>query len=179
MDLHTAARRMACCRWVEEQLFEVMGAWLRDVDEPEVKRYLAVQSERHGWHAQLWLDRQPAVEDFVLPAPSDAAARIAAALREAAGTGATIDKLTVVTRVLLGPLVAEYRAYLAAIDERLDGPTARVLTLVLRDETEALVEGERLLESLLTTPESVARAAALQTRLEALLVSEGGLFGPP
>jgi len=179
MEIHEATRRMSHYRWLEEQLFEVMGAWAATTPEPAVKRYFATQCHRHAWHAGLWQDRLPVLpgadagadtDGLASSVPADLTALVEA-LASPLGPDSTIERLAGVCRVVLPRLVAAYHAHLVSTDERIDGPTHRVLTLALRDEEAAWKEGELALQTLLHTPDDVGRAAVHQARLEGLLVS--------
>jgi hypothetical protein len=69
-------------------------------------------------------------------------------------------------RVALPRLVASYVHHESAASRVSERPTLRALRLVLRDETEALVAGEALVQGLLGTPEAVEVAARTVARLE-------------
>jgi hypothetical protein len=125
---------------LEDLLFETLGAWARSVTEPPVKRLLATWCHRHAWHAELWRARLPHI-----PArtdgpdhTADVAAWIAPLERvlsdpETATT--TTAKLAVMADSLLTAMQSAIDEHRAAIDERLDGPTARILDLVNADLT--------------------------------------------
>ncbi|HEY8093611.1 MAG TPA: hypothetical protein VID93_07495, partial [Acidimicrobiales bacterium] len=57
-------------------------------------------------------------------------------------------------------------------------PTIRSLRFILQDEYDGWRDGEMMIQSLLDTPEQVARAAARQAHLEDLIVAAGGITGP-
>ena len=44
LSLEQSARRMGAYRWIEERMFEALGAWSVSVPEPEVKVSLAGES---------------------------------------------------------------------------------------------------------------------------------------
>jgi hypothetical protein len=127
-------------RWIalEELLFETLGAWARSVTEPAVKRLLATWCHRHAWHGELWRARLP-----FIPArtdgpdhTADVAAWIAPLQRvltdpDLATT--TTAKLAIVADPVLAALQSALDEHRAALDERLDGPTARILELVGAD----------------------------------------------
>jgi hypothetical protein len=54
----------------------------------------------------------------------------------------------------------------------------RSLRFILQDEFDDWREGEMLLQSLITSPEEVERAANRQRELEQLIVAAGGITGP-
>jgi hypothetical protein len=125
------ARRVR--RWiaVEELLFETLGRWARTLPGPAERRTLATWCHRHAWHAELWRERMPAVDGTT--DEDDVDAWLAPLRKALAGVGSTADALA----VLAGPVVQALKGALAehrdAIDPLLDGPTARVLTLVGAD----------------------------------------------
>lgn len=129
-------------RWIalEDLLFETFGAWARAVPEPPVKRLLATWCHRHAWHGELWRARLPNIpaRDDGPDHTADVAEWIAPLRRvltdpEVATT--TTAKLAIVTDPVLAALESALAEHRAAIDERLDGPTARILDLVGRDLT--------------------------------------------
>jgi hypothetical protein len=127
-------------RWfaLEELLFETLGAWARSVPEPAVKRVLATWCHRHAWHAELWRARLPCI-----PArtdgpdhTADVAAWIAPLQRVLADpelATTTSAKLAIVADPVLDAMQSALDEHRAAIDDRLDGPTARILDLVGTD----------------------------------------------
>lgn len=129
-------------RWIaiEDLLFTTLGRWAVDVPEPAVKRALATWCHRHAWHASLWRERRPTHDgagrpdvvendgdDWLTPLRSTLSAD------GVIDRAATADKLAAIVEVLLPALDDAAADHAAAIDERLDGPTARVLTLVATD----------------------------------------------
>jgi hypothetical protein len=181
LSLEESARIVGGYSWLELRLFETLGGWVPSVPEVEVKLRLHSDAPKHAWHAQLWRDLLPrdgelAAEGITVP-PSPGAEAFVDALAAAADPGQSVEKLVGVYRVALPRQVATYRAHRARISPVSDGPVARALELVLRDEVADWQEGEMLLQSLLTSDEAARRAAAHQGRLESLLAGEG-LSGP-
>lgn len=178
LTLLETARRLSAYRWIEERTFETLGAWAALVPERDVQRCLAVHAPKHAWHAELWGDRMPraaAVDaDVLAHGPSDAATALFDAICAAPGEGQTVDKLVGVYRVLLPRKIAAYRDHLQMASAVADGALIRSLRHAVADELDDWQEGERLLQALLTTPESVKRAAARQAHFESLIV--GGLM---
>jgi hypothetical protein len=41
--------------------FERLGRWVVDEPDPRRQRWFATACHRLGWHAELWIDRRPAV----------------------------------------------------------------------------------------------------------------------
>jgi hypothetical protein len=88
---------------------------------------------------------------------------------DGAGT-TTVERLAPLVRVVLPRLVVAYDERLAAVSPVQDGALRRTLRLVLTDLADDRRDGERLLQSMLGSGDHVARAAAHQARVEALLV---------
>ena len=111
------------------------------------------------------------------PANDEVAALLEAVIAPEAADQ-TIEKLTGVFRVLLPRKIAAYTYHLNATSSITDAPTQRSLKFILQDELDDWREGEMLLQSLITTPEAAARAAARAAELEAIAVAAGGIAGP-
>ena len=141
-------------RWIalEDLLFETLGGWARAVPEPPVKRLLATWCHRHAWHAELWRARLPHI-----PArtdgpdhTADVAAWIAPLQRVLSDPGTattTAAKLAVIADSLLAAMQSALDEHRAKIDDRLDGPTSRILDLVGTD----LAAERRALDAAITT----------------------------
>jgi hypothetical protein len=179
IGIEETARLAGLYRWCELQLFEVTGRRAVTVPEPAVKRVLGAHSSLHAWHADLWADRLPELHetgpDRLTRPVDDALAQFAAAVAAPDGGGSTIGTLVGVYRVFVPHVATAYRRHLGAVDGQTDAPTARTLTLVLRDLDEQWHEGEALLQSLLRTPAEVARAATRLAELESAWVGSQGL----
>jgi hypothetical protein len=165
--------------WLEERLFETLGAWVPSVAEPEVKLHVAADSHHHAWHASLWRPLLPALaemdgEQFVAPRGPGVGALVTALQPSASPT--TIDKVVGLYRVVLPRLVTRYQRHLATASSVTDGPTIRALQLVVADELADWRRGEALVQGLLMSPEAVRSASEAQARLETLLI-EGGCDG--
>jgi hypothetical protein len=150
-SIEQAGRRVGAHAWVAARLFEVTGRWSTTVDDPRARVRLGVASRRYGWHAELWHGLLPAVphlgvDDLVAP-PDDLAPLLAeideldtADLgdrgddRTTAGDGdADTEKLTSLAGRVLPAVVDDLERHLAVTTPVTDGPTIRVLTLVLAD----------------------------------------------
>jgi hypothetical protein len=171
-DLASLARRAGEERWLSTRVFEIAGAWIATTPEHAAKGVFATLSAQHAWHAQLWHDRIPAIADITpdavtAPANDETATFIAALARP----DETVERLVGMARVLLPYLATTHAVQREAIDATLDGPTARVLDLVLRDEVDEWRRAEMVLRSSVDSAAAVGRAAAHQARLEEMLLS--------
>lgn len=178
LGIRATATRIGHYRWIEQRLFEMLGAWATSVPEASVALRLGVHCHLHAQHADLWLDRLPALRDVtpeqVTVASDGAVADVVAAV--AASTD-TVERLVGVYRVLVPHLAAAYRDHLDHTNSLTDGPTARVLTLALRDLDDEVAEGEALISGSVRTADDAQRADAHRSRLEQQLASTAGLVG--
>jgi hypothetical protein len=117
---------------LEGLLFEHVGAWTADVDDPWVAAELAEWSRNHAWHVELWTQRFPDVPGLDQDA---ATAEARGALADSlAGLGEP-DARARLTAALAGLTMLEALCEDARhhVDRATDAPTARVLELVLAD----------------------------------------------
>ncbi len=178
LTLAHAAERFGAYRWVERRLFELTGAWAAQAAPPDARIHLDVVSGQHGWHAELWADRLPALDG----ADHDALTRPAGPilrplLDELARQQDTVARLAGLYRVVVPRLIVTYDRHLRRATAAADAPAVRALRLVRRDEVEAWQAGEALVEQLLVRPEDAAAAAGVQARLEATAVAAWGGSG--
>ena len=125
------AQRCAQYGDASRRLSELLGEWARTDTHPAAAAMFAAHCHHLTWHVSLFADRMPSVPATTPPAEPDAA--LDAALTAAATASTTAARLTAVYEVAFGLLIDAYEHHLAEIDPRVDGPTARVLTLALRD----------------------------------------------
>jgi hypothetical protein len=180
-SVEETARRVGNYKWTEMKLFEALGGWVATVPELDVKMRLGTHCYHHAWHADLWHKRLPELremkpERLTVPA-NDAMERFIEAMTEPEAPELTIEKLVGVYRVLIPRFIAAYTYHRNNTSEITDAPTIRSINFILQDEFDDWRDGEMLLQSLITTPEHVDRAAAHQARLEALMVEAGGITG--
>ncbi len=180
-DVAETARRVGNYKWTEMKLFEALGGWIATVPELDIKMRLGTHCYHHAWHAELWHKRLPELremkpERLTVPA-NDAMAEFITAMTEPEDADLTIEKLVGVYRVLIPRFVAAYTYHLNNTSEITDAPTIRSLKFALQDEFDDWRDGELMLQSLITTPDHVARAAAHQSKLEAIMVRAGGITG--
>ena len=171
------ARRVGHYAWAELRMFEILGGWVQQVPELEVKLQLGTQSYHHAWHAELWRKRLPELADvepdaLVVPAKPEFAAFFNA-LREADGRDRTVEKLVGVYRVTIPRMVAIYSSHLDQTTKVAEAPTIRVLKLVLADAMDDWRAGELLIHTLMATVDDARRANEHQARLEGLLIGTG------
>jgi hypothetical protein len=134
VDLHVLGQLAGGARALELMLFEVVGGWVADAEPAALRPLLATSAHHHAWHAQLWAGRSPTVPGIDLDDTTAAGRarlqRLETLLRGLTGTDERIG-------TTFGVVVPRYAAWCAslraAIDERLDPSTARVLDLVGRD----------------------------------------------
>jgi hypothetical protein len=181
-DVSETARRVGNYKWTETKLFEALGGWVATVPELDIKLRLGTHCYHHAWHAELWHKRLPELremkpERLTVPA-NDKMVEFIAAMTEPEDAGLTIEKLVGVYRVLIPRFVAAYTYHMNNTSEITDAPTIRSLKFALQDEFDDWRDGEMMLQSLITTPDHVARAAAHQAKLEAIMVEAGGITGP-
>lgn len=122
-----AARRIAGHAALERQLFEVVGQWSIDEPDADSARVFAVLSRHHGWRSLLWAQLQPVLHDV------PAAGRFVELAPSAPDRLSSLD-------AALGRLLERYREHQAGCTEVADGPTSRVLRIVIADTEADLAE---------------------------------------
>jgi len=180
-SVEESARRVGIYKWIEMRLFETLGGWVATVPELDVKLVLGRHCYHHAWHAELWDKRLPELREMnttrlAVPA-NEAMAEFMESIREPEAPDLTIEKLVGVYRVLIPRFIAAYTYHRNNTSEITDAPTIRSINFILQDEFDDWRDGEMLLQSLITTPKHVERAAVHQARLEALMVEAGGITG--
>ncbi|MGA2838040.1 MAG: hypothetical protein ABSF84_15715 [Acidimicrobiales bacterium] len=185
-------------RWIETSLYALLGGWVADMPIAGVQVHLDEQSMRHAWHAELWGDRLPVLsgaDPDAVTRPSAATAAVFAALDGVepvvAGPGSTwppadrevpprpgaLPRLAALYRVVLPRLVTSYTRHLRVVAPVADGPLRRSLRLVLNDEVEDWLAGERMVQRLVTRPHDVDAVHEFQQRLESVAVAAGAHSG--
>lgn len=130
--------RVIAYRALDLALFEIVGGWITSGGSGLVRARAAAWSQHHAWHAELWAGRlplTPLLDDAARPVPGESSdgdrhAVLASLLDSATAEG---DRIAVYAHGVLAALDDALEAHRVAIDPALDGPTARVLDLVLAD----------------------------------------------
>ena len=198
LSLANAATLVGEYRWIENALYGLLGEWVTDMPIPGVQVHLDAQSLRHAWHAELWGDRLPVLTgtdpaDMTVPsAPTVALFAVLTGIPvPTVGPGSTwppaadeppnppgaLPRLAGLYRVVLPRLVTSYERHRRATSPATDAPTARALSLVLNDEVDDWMAGERLVQRLMTRPHDVAAVHEFLLRLESAVVGAGARSG--
>lgn len=136
-------RRARRFRDLERRLFEVMGGWVPDTSDTEIKLRLRAQSFQHAWHADLWANLLPAAEEDGERAAGGG--RLEEAVEAMAEAPDTAARLECAYRVVLPELVATYTSFRDHASSAADGPLVRALSLMLADDRQACEIGLRLM----------------------------------
>ena len=178
--LGLAARLGAYC-WAEQRLFALLGGWVTEIPEPDVKLAVAEHADHAAWRAQRWYELLPTAPpgaDALVVAPPGVAVAVDGAAALAAGPDRTLEKLAVAYRVLLPRLAGALRAHLDWSPAVSEPAVGRVLAIALDDVTVDWAAGERLVQALAGGSEALGRVAAAQAGGEAPMAAAGGLLGP-
>lgn len=133
---------------------------------------LADHAEHFAWHASLWRGRIPTVDE-IEPELTATTESLAA---EIAAPGSLAVCLAGVYSGAAAALADAIESAASRTDPRLDGPTARVLSLIGRDLGIDLVAGGALVAALLAAaPEDQAAADAHVAAMHQLVVSALGV----
>ena len=177
-----AARLGAYC-WAEQQLFALLGGWIAEIPEPDVKLAVAEHADHAAWRAQRWYELLPGAPpgpDALVVAPAGVDARRWPTARQvASGPDRTVEKLAVAYRVLLPRLAAALRAHLdwAARGVRARGPPpAGALRSTISRPTGW--PGSGSCRRSRSTTEALGRLAAGPSSVERALAAAGGIVGP-
>jgi hypothetical protein len=177
LTLDASGRRFGSYVWAERRLFEVLGAWSGDTDDPAARPMLAANAAHHAWRATVLADRLPRARGLDVGgwvgAPNEAVAE-ALAVMARPGPSETTARLVGVYRVVVPALVEAFGRHLDLLTEIADAPSIRWLWLVLADELDDLGRGEALLAGRdVATP----AVGAHRERLAGLLTGGGGIAG--
>jgi len=174
-----SARLLRHYRYAVERMMRVMGGWLALTPEVSAKLLMG----RHVWdnaqHADALGRRLPELRARAqesTPA-NEGVVAFMDALESPETPERTVERLVGLYRVLKPHVLAAYETHLHDANAVYEPPTRRILARCAEDERRHIAAGERVLAHLTPTPESRARAAAWQTRLESLLAAAGGVTG--
>lgn len=172
------ARRVRLFAAIEKRQSELLEQWAGIVSEPHLQTTLARHARHAAWHADLWTKH---IADGASPNGSTTDADVTAlldAVARPAGEGEAVEFLTGIYRVLIPRKIAAYTYYQRAIGTQDSDADWRWIDFILKDELDAIRDGELSLQTLLVDDEGVKRSAGRRAELESLLVQSGGLIGP-
>jgi hypothetical protein len=179
LDIETSAQRAGVHRWIEQRLFEILGRWSGEIPVAEARGLLGAQSYHHAWHAELWRACLPTLPhldpEAVTAPPSPALATVMDEVADGAGAHDGLCRLVGVYRVVVPRLAAAYAGRHAGTSAVSDGPVLRALELIRPDLARDGEAGERLVQSLVETPDDARRAGERQGWLEGRLIEAGGI----
>lgn len=135
LTIHDVAGRAAGWRALDLVLFEVCGRWTADADDGAVAALWAAVSNHHAWHAELWAQRFPTIPGLDLEradVEASTGSTLCALRTSLAGATSTGERLALLAAALAAHGDDLHDAT-ARVDERLDAPTHRTLTLVIAD----------------------------------------------
>lgn len=173
LGLEDQGRLVGAYRWIELQMFEVLGSWVGREHSDEACLLFDLHSQQHAWHAQVLADRLPvswSSDRYESCAPGPGVQRAIQLVGAAEGT---LLRLVGAGRFVLARLVAGYTLHIQRAAVPSDAPVLRVMRLVLRDELESWQATEIMLQSLLSSPEEAAAAAGHLRSLEEPVAGEG------
>lgn len=181
-----AARLGAYC-WVEQQLFSLLGGWVVEVADHDVKALLVEVAEHAAWRALRWYELLPTAPpgaDALVRAPEGVGTLAELVAGPMAGVDAAEDRPRAVTRlacasrVLMPRLLAAYTAHLDWSTSVAEASVRRVLAIAVDDLGTDLRHAERLTQMCLDEATLVTDVTALTSAIERSLVAVGGLLGP-
>ena len=147
-----AVRRARRFRDLERRLFEVMGGWVREAADPELKLILRAQSFQHAWHADLWANLiPPGLEE----GRRTVAGRLEEGVEAMAEAADTVARVAAAYEVVLPELMGTYRGFREAASSAADGPLVRALTLMLADDVAAAEAAAEAIHRGLAQPEPI------------------------
>jgi hypothetical protein len=133
LDIEASARRAGGHRWVEQQLFGMLGRWSAEVPDDAAAVLVGAQSRHHGAHAELWRTCLPTLPhldpESVTVAPTPAFAAVVQAVAEGRWPGGNGSGGPPGPPVPPGDAVVAAVAHDLADDAAADGVPADDLTL--------------------------------------------------
>jgi hypothetical protein len=172
LRLDESSLRAGAHSWWERRLFEVLGGWVPAAATPAVKVMLDRHAGHAAWRSAQWWDRLPVMAGVdrqeLVAAPGSRAERV---VEMAASAGDDVTRLAGAYRLMLPRVAAGYRAHRGEASAVSDGPAIRTLAMVEADLVSDWLEGETLLQTMLSASDAVKGAARWVERLETLLVT--------
>ena len=198
LALEAQARLVHGYRWVERQLFEILGTWVESEASSEAQLLFDVYSQQHAWHAELFAERLPVPDvldrDELAGGPGAGVERMFEALAGGSPdppaadgpspgpgrrrSGGTLLRLVGLSRVVLPRLVAGFVLHQRRARPVLDAPVVRAIRLTLRDEIDEWLVLEAFVQSLLRRPHDIAVVTSHQARLEEFVAEVGSGLVP-
>jgi len=165
------AERIGQLAWVERRLFEQYGAWAGATGLDAVDVAYGELSRRHGWHAQLLVERLPELSvldpEALVTAPGPATAALFEFLGSLDGAPAA-QRWWVSHRVVLPLLVTTLRAERSSVDPIAEPSLDRWLRILIDDDVEELLQGDALARRLLSATEELGELLDAQRDAERL-----------
>ncbi|MDQ6798248.1 MAG: hypothetical protein M3011_09585 [Actinomycetota bacterium] len=188
ISLEESARLAGHARWLETQLFEVLGSWVATECDARAKVLWSTHSLRHATGADIWSDRQPRVahldRDALTVAASPGVAALVAELDDlthpgdSAGPMMTLSRLVAVARVVEPRRLDAYRNRCRRAHPLADGPTLRWVGFLLGDAERCRAEAEALLAAQVGGPDIDPDAIrAVEAEMTSLLSGNDDLIG--
>jgi hypothetical protein len=143
LTLADTSRLLGEAIWIEERLFEVVGAFAEPEMPDQARVALSEVSRRHGWRAAQLRERLPEVPGFAAPdvvvAPSEGLDPVG--LDAGATDAVGLDGLLRALEPPYARLDALYEDHIGRCSQVSDAAVARTLALVL---TDLRIDRERL-----------------------------------
>ncbi len=128
MDIVAASRLAGEHCWVESQLFELLGTWMKQVDDPALVISLAERCTERGELAEAWRSRIasiPGLNAASLVAAPEGLGAVFAHLRSLEGAPGL--QLAALEADVLPAVRSVYLWHREQVDALIDTPTARLL----------------------------------------------------
>jgi hypothetical protein len=131
VDIETTSRLAGGFCWAETQFMEITGERLHHCEDALLTVRLGDRCTRHGEHAEQWAARIASVPHLTPEEVTVADAALAAVLDRLRSCDSDTEFVELLDTVATPVLVDRYSAVRNSIDERIDGPTARLVDRAL------------------------------------------------
>jgi len=139
VGLQDTARSLGRWCWAERRCFEVLGGWVRDTPEPELKALFARHSRHHAWRADRWAEILPRA--YVPTASELVTGGSDTIVFDLLGTeGPSANRLVAHYDVVYPALLAAYETSTAVMQPVTHGPALRATRIILGDAAHDLAE---------------------------------------